>query len=317
MSTFRMFPLVLGLVALAGCESGDSDEDGIPDDEEAALGLDPNVADSDGDGIDDGAELDGGSDPALADTDGDTLMDGDELELGTDPANIDTDGDTYRDGDEVLEETDPLDPASRIYTGYWPYYAGKEDLLQNPVEGETFKLNKQFARVKAVDQYGEVLDLYDFYNLDGKPVMFDVSAEWCGPCNELAAFLDGDDTMFGYEVDPGFIELRKRINQGEVYWLTVLSESWDYSTADVGTCERWFDDYPKDQIPVLADEAWDYENTGDSITEYVDLGGWPTVILMDGELKPKTSSDASYIDALCEACEMLGIETVPELGWCV
>ncbi len=300
MSMVRAWPVVLVLGLLSACKEAvdegtlDDDGDGLTNDEEAALG----------------------SNPASADSDADGLLDGEEQAAGTDPNKADTDGDTYLDLDEMNESTDPLDPESRIYTGYWPYYAGKEELLQNGLDGETFKLNKQFARIQAVDQFGETVDLYDFYNLDGRPLMFDVSAEWCGPCNEVAAFLDGSDQMFGIDVDPGFIELRTAINQGEMYWITVLSESNGYDTADVQTCERWYDAYPKDQIPVLADEEWDdfYDGEIDSITEYIDLVGWPTLILMDGELKPKTTSDTSYVDSLCLACEMLGIST--DAYWC-
>lgn len=41
----------------------DSDGDGLSDDEEAALGTDPNNPDTDGDGVLDGAEFDCGADP--------------------------------------------------------------------------------------------------------------------------------------------------------------------------------------------------------------------------------------------------------------
>lgn len=42
---------------------GDSDGDGLSDEEEADLGTDPNNPDTDGDGVTDGAEVDCGSDP--------------------------------------------------------------------------------------------------------------------------------------------------------------------------------------------------------------------------------------------------------------
>lgn len=43
--------------------AGDSDGDGVPDDQEYALGLDPNNPDTDGDGVPDGLELGNGTNP--------------------------------------------------------------------------------------------------------------------------------------------------------------------------------------------------------------------------------------------------------------
>lgn len=67
----------------------DSDNDGLPDDEETRLGTDP-------------------YDP---DTDDDGLNDGDEVRRGTDPKNPDTDGGGKKDGREVEDGTNPLDPS--------------------------------------------------------------------------------------------------------------------------------------------------------------------------------------------------------------
>ena len=118
--------------ALSGQE--DSDGDGLVNEQETALGLDPFVADTDGDGLLDGEEvltyltnplspdsdndrlLDGAevlthmTNPLNADTDGDGLLDGDEIDRQTDPRNPDTDGDGLPDGEEVRLETDPRNP---------------------------------------------------------------------------------------------------------------------------------------------------------------------------------------------------------------
>jgi hypothetical protein len=86
----------------------DSDSDGIPDQEEVALGTDPNSADSDDDGLGDAQETNGPTDPTNPDSDGDGLLDGSEVnEHGTEPTNPDTDGDGLDDGSEVAGDTDP------------------------------------------------------------------------------------------------------------------------------------------------------------------------------------------------------------------
>ncbi len=130
----------------------DADGDGLFDEDEVALGTDPDVYDTDGDGFGDNQEVVSGTDPldpssapagepgAALDDDGDQLSNGEEQDLGTDPSNpdtdgdgitdfgevgfepgsstgtdplaFDTDGDGVGDGDEAAAGTDPLDPAS-------------------------------------------------------------------------------------------------------------------------------------------------------------------------------------------------------------
>ena len=124
--TFRTFAI-----------ANDRDGDGVPDDVEPLLGLDPDNPDTDGDGIFDGDEdFDGdgltnfeeiiiGFDPANGDSDGDGTADNaedtdgdgitDVVELiahGTDFNHYDTDGDGFNDGDEINGNGDPLNPAS-------------------------------------------------------------------------------------------------------------------------------------------------------------------------------------------------------------
>lgn len=67
----------------------DRDGDGLPDDEEARLGTNPDAVDTDADGLSDREEA---------------------VVYKTDPLNPDTDGDTYKDGDEVRNGYDPNGP---------------------------------------------------------------------------------------------------------------------------------------------------------------------------------------------------------------
>ena len=100
----------------AGAESGntsDLDGDGVCDEIEFQLGLDPTLADSDGDGIDDLTELLLGLDPLQndikLDLDSDGLSNIEEIKYGTNLNNPDTDGDGLSDYDEIYtHKTDPL-----------------------------------------------------------------------------------------------------------------------------------------------------------------------------------------------------------------
>lgn len=110
--------LLLGL----NPETDDTDGDGLTDYQEAVtVGTNPTVADSDnnglndaeddqdGDGLSNKYELEIGTNPVLKDSDGDNLNDFDELNVyGTDPLNRDTDGDGAEDGIEILYGSNPL-----------------------------------------------------------------------------------------------------------------------------------------------------------------------------------------------------------------
>jgi len=102
-------------VATPVLEAMDSDEDGLTDAQETALGTDPLLLDSDADGVSDRDEIDFyGTDALDPDTDDDELDDADELlTYGTNPLLADTDGDSISDGEEVTTGFDPLDAASR------------------------------------------------------------------------------------------------------------------------------------------------------------------------------------------------------------
>lgn len=116
----------------ASSPSCDGDGDGVPNDDEATNGTDPNSADTDGDGVTDGEEIygtddtgtpyvpTGTSDPldpcdplptsTACDGDGDGVSNDDEVNNGTDPDNPDTDGDGVSDGEEVFGTDDPGTP---------------------------------------------------------------------------------------------------------------------------------------------------------------------------------------------------------------
>ncbi|MBL9176289.1 MAG: hypothetical protein JNL10_22290 [Verrucomicrobiales bacterium] len=115
----------------------DEDGDGMPDELESLLGLDPTRADTDADGVPDGeedfdrdglpnaGELAAGTDPRNADTDdngvrdgaedpdGDALTNAAEFAAGADPRQADTDRDGWNDEAEVTAGSDPRNPASR------------------------------------------------------------------------------------------------------------------------------------------------------------------------------------------------------------
>jgi hypothetical protein len=102
--------------------SADSDGDGLADDLELSLGLNPNnpadaLEDADRDGASNRAEALAGSNLRDPDSDDDGLTDGEELQPGADgfvtnPLSADTDGDGVRDALEVASGSDPTSAGS-------------------------------------------------------------------------------------------------------------------------------------------------------------------------------------------------------------
>ena len=130
----------------------DTDEDGVPDDIEPLLGLDPNLPDTDmdttldgdedfdNDSLSNAGEIIIGNDPTNADTNGngvddgdedadlDGLSDGDEIANGTTFDDVDTDNDGFDDNSELLAGTDPNDenstPLTQSFTLPVTYFNG-------------------------------------------------------------------------------------------------------------------------------------------------------------------------------------------------
>lgn len=73
-------------VTVSGAPTVDSDGDGLTDDQERAIGTDPNDADTDDDTLSDGEEVTFyGTNPSAADSDADGFRDDGELKAGSDP----------------------------------------------------------------------------------------------------------------------------------------------------------------------------------------------------------------------------------------
>jgi hypothetical protein len=186
--SFAFLWIAISCSANTAKEGPDSDGDGLSDTEEEELGLDPNNEDSDGD----------------------RLPDGEEVKIGSDPKNVDTDGDTYWDGDEVLEGHSPIDPEDRIYTGYWPYNAFKDE-LGDPGPETVREMGQAFPRFRLVDQHMEEVDLYDWTGRSAWVVVidnddtFDIHSYWM----KLGSGEEDDalDRAFAANSDLGLVAL--------------------------------------------------------------------------------------------------------------
>jgi len=184
-----------------------------------------------------------------ADADADGLTDAQETGMGTDPNNPDTDGDGYSDGDEVNEGTDPNDSESRIYQGNWPYNPNKDEIADPGWQGPTAQTGKIAPRLVGMDQFGDMVDLYDFAG-QGKPVLVVLIALWDGPSNVLAAWIAGMGIL-DFEGEGG--RVLDMVNDGSIYYITVLSQNNIGGDTLLSDVADWAAQYPNANVPVLCD----------------------------------------------------------------
>jgi len=241
-------------------------------------------------------------DAGPVDTDGDGLNDTKEAELGTDPTLVDTDGDGYTDFQEVHAGTDPKDSSDVIYKGGWPYNPHKDDFVAGSWTTPA-GLQVKLPRYKAIDQYGDEVDLYDLIG-HGKPIVFDVGTWFCEPCKDLASYLsvgdcteniscnNNDDCLGDLLCDNGkcqastcvsergwwnadYEPIYDMVKNDKVFWVTVLFSKG--SPVGHEEVERWHDTWPNSKILVLADSEL-------TLQEYMNVNAMPRIDVLDENL---------------------------------
>jgi thiol-disulfide isomerase/thioredoxin len=147
----------------------------------------------------------------------------------------------------------------------------------------------QVPHFTAVDQYGDIVDLYDFAGR-GAPIVIDMGTIFCGPCKAMAAYLStGDMSNLVWDppegAAPGYYPwwsedyegLRDMIANEEIYWLTVLFNESVSGPSDQEECAEWDEAYPNPHIPVLAD-------TNLELKTWLDIQSYPTLNLVSEDM---------------------------------
>jgi hypothetical protein len=256
-------------------------------------------SDRDADGLEDHVEWGLGSDPDDADSDDDGLLDGEEIDLGTLWLDPDSDDDGYSDRDEDFEGTDPLDAASVIYRGGWPYYFEKTELKG----GKKFEVGNRFANFTFVDQFGDVVELWDFYNED-RYVVVDICVEWYGRiCENLSRWVAGERGAIYEE----WVVAAEAVDAGALHWITILLEDENFEPVDEQDVVDWAEDHSHDRVPTLGDP--------DQVSaEFTELRAFPYLALLSPDLKVHTipTDGWDYTTVLDAAVNVVSADTPVE-----
>ena len=208
-------------------------------------------ADADGDGLTASDEADLGTSDDAADFDGDGFEDGDEVTAGTNPAWKWSH--TYDQGDYLIGACDVPPSSETGPTGTGQYGGNTWDAYQ---EGDVMHNLGEGG----YDSFGQEVPVYAFC---GNYTLVTQSAEWCGPCQQLASTMAAEMEDIRAEV-PNFIfyELLYQNNRG--------------ANPQPRTLESWRDEFTLDGIPVVAPA----DNTAPDMTWINASGGIPATLLL-------------------------------------
>ncbi|MCA9984519.1 MAG: FHA domain-containing protein, partial [Anaerolineales bacterium] len=195
---------------------GDDDNDGLSNNQEAALGTQPDNPDTDGDGLSDGEEVNRyGTQPKNIDTDGDGLVDGAEVEAGTSPINPDSDGDGVPDGldDQPLATPIPTDTPTGTPT---PTTEPTETFTPTPTTEftptPTATVTPTATATESLEQdrsseVSVVNNRTIYYIRLTEPGLITVNASWTGAQSQLSLLINGPGQQGFYARQDGSSEL--------------------------------------------------------------------------------------------------------------
>tara|TARA_Y100000817_G_C16672086_1_gene461983 strand:+ start:25 stop:759 length:735 start_codon:yes stop_codon:yes gene_type:complete len=156
------------------------------------------------------------------------------------------------------------------------------------------KYGDSFPNFKAVDQYGEIVSIYDF-SKQGKYILLEMGATWCSPCHLLANWLTYNDQEISNKRfwKDEYQLIYDLVHNDEIYFITILYEDDNRNNATYDTLYDWFSMYPDEKIPILADSE-------KFLHTWIKPTGLPAILLLDEDLKIQTFSSRGINKAFDE-----------------
>ena len=126
-------------------------------------------------------------------------------------------------------------------------------------------MGRQVCDFTAIDENGDEVHLYD---LMGAPVIIDISAMWCAPCQRAAAEVQ--------EVQDAYPELA---------YLTILIENLQGDDPTAEDLQLWEAEFRIDSAPVWGSNRDLITSNPAEIEGKLFLTSWPTFYFLDAELR--------------------------------
>jgi thiol-disulfide isomerase/thioredoxin len=127
----------------------------------------------------------------------------------------------------------------------------------------SYRIGEHICNLELVDSTAEVFDLYSHY---GQPIIIDLSAMWCAPCNQAAPW--ADIFVQGYA-------------EHDLLWVTILIEDEGGNVPDAEDLLRWVDNHNITDSLVLKGSRDLIDISG---TDGFPLTSWPTFVFIDQEM---------------------------------
>jgi thiol-disulfide isomerase/thioredoxin len=163
-----------------------------------------------------------------------------------------------------------------------------------PAVGQTF------PHFFGYDQYGEMVDIYDFGG-QGKIIVLEMTTGWCAPCQELARWFLGIDNEVTERTwwKPEYEGIKNIVNSHKVLWVTIVYENHLKGPATQETAQQWAEAFPHEGVPVLAD-------SNKAIHTWIKPSGIPNINLIDEDMTMMMYSNRGLTDAFDMLLELYG-----------